>query len=211
MAFSEFKNLKQVLQQYPLKIKTEEFLPEVRQELPEWFLDNLKFLSHWQGHHQSEAFFCEGFIFPFLQHAWQRHPHLALWSHQKITYDNQLFGEPDYLISAWRDEVISELINTPLLAVAEAKRQDFDSGWGQCLAAQIACQKINQNDNLTVYGIVSTGIIWEFGKLEGNTFTRHSLSYTISEPSRVFGLLDHLFAECEKMSSSEVGRVTVNA
>ena len=78
MAFSEFKTLKQILQKYPLKWRTEEFLPEIHLELPEWFLDNLKFLSHWQGPHQSEAFFCESFIFPFLQQTWKRHPTLAL-------------------------------------------------------------------------------------------------------------------------------------
>jgi hypothetical protein len=198
MSFSEFKTLKQVLQQYPLKLRIEEFLPEVRLELPDWFLDNLKFISHWQGPHQSEAFFCESLIFPFLQHTWKRHPQLVVWSHQTLTYDNQLFGEPDYLISVWRDEVISTLINAPLLAVVEAKRQDFDSGWGQCLAAMIACQKINQNGNITVYGIVSTGLVWEFGKLENDTFTRHSLSYASSDPSKVFGLLDYLFTECDK-------------
>jgi hypothetical protein len=198
MDFGEFKSIKQVLQKYPLKLRTEEFLPEVLLELPEWFLQNLKFLLRKQGPQQSEAFFCESFIFPFLQQTWTRHEKLMLWSHQALVYDTQLSGEPDYFLSGWHDEAISELINTPLLAVAEAKRQDFEFGWGQCLAEMIACQKINQNDNVTVYGIVSTGILWEFGKLESNIFTKHLLSYAISEPQKIFGLLDYLFTACEK-------------
>jgi len=113
-------------------------------------------------------------------------------------YDN-LFGEPDYFVSVWtEEEVIDKLVNKPLLAVAEAKKQDFEGGWAQCLAELIACQKINADEQLTVYGIVSTGIIWEFGKLKKNVFTRDLLSYTIADPQRVFGILDFVFMECEK-------------
>jgi hypothetical protein len=42
-------------------------------------------------------------------------------------------------------------------------KQDFEGGWAQCVAEMIACQKLNQNDHLTVYGVVSTGILWDFG------------------------------------------------
>jgi hypothetical protein len=35
MAFGEFKSLKQVLQLYPLKMRTARFLPEVQLEVPE--------------------------------------------------------------------------------------------------------------------------------------------------------------------------------
>ncbi len=198
MAFSEFKTIKHVLQQYPLKIRRANFLPAVQLELPEWFQENLSFSLERQCPLPSEALVCESLIFPFLQQAWKPHKKLMLWSHQSLVYDNQLFGEPDYFITAWRDEVMMDLVSTPLLAVTEAKRQDFDSGWGQCLAEMIACQKINQNDHLTVYGIVSTGITWEFGKLETNIFTKHLLSYSISDPSKIFGLLDYLFTACEQ-------------
>jgi len=198
MAFSNFKNIQQVIQKYPLRIKREGFLPDTLIELPAWFLENINFSLKRQPAHTSEAFLCESFIFPFLQQVWKRHDTLALWSHQSLAYDDELFGEPDYFVSAWRDEVIEKLINTPLLAVAEAKKQDFDEGWGQCLAEMIACQKMNQDDNITVYGIVSTGLFWEFGKLEANNFTKHPLSYSISEPQKVFGNLDFVFAACEK-------------
>jgi len=62
----------------------------------------------------------------------------------------------------------------------------------------MACQKLNQDDHLTVYGIVSTGITWEFGKLEQEIFTQHTLSYSVMDPKKVFGVLDYLFSECEK-------------
>ncbi|MBC8235885.1 hypothetical protein H8E77_40590 [bacterium] len=199
MPFSNFKSIEQVIQLYPLQIKRERFLPGVQLELPALFMENLNFSLERQAVQESEVFFRESFIFPFLQQAWKRHPKLKLWVKQTLKYDDNLFGEPDYFVSVWtEEEVIDKLVNKPLLAVAEAKKQDFEGGWAQCLAELIACQKMNADEQLTVYGIVSTGIIWEFGKLKKNVFTRDPLSYTIADPQRVFGILDFVFMECEK-------------
>ncbi|OQY43652.1 MAG: hypothetical protein DRR08_28870 [Candidatus Parabeggiatoa sp. nov. 2] len=202
MAFSHFKNVGQVIEQYPLRYKRERFLPDVSIALSALFLENIDFSLDKQTENENEFFFRESLIFPFLQQAWKHHNRLKLWSHQSLAYDDKLCGEPDYFISVWRDEVIDKWINTPLLAVAEAKKQDFEGGWGQCLAAMLACQKINQDENLTVYGIVSTGMFWEFGKLLQNTFIKHSFSYSIAEPQKVLGNLDYVFAECEKQIQS---------
>lgn len=85
------------------------------------------------------------------------------------------------------------LIKTPLLAVFEAKRQDFDEGWGQCLAAMLACQKINDDEHLAVYGIVSSGLVGEFGKLEAQCFTKEPLAHSIDNPQKLAGMLDYVF------------------
>jgi len=197
--FSDFENIEQVIAKYPLEIKQERFLPEdVSKELPEWFSNNLSFLLDMKSVDENEAFLSEGFVFPFLQQAWQQHRKLKLWSHRALSYDSELYGEPDYLISALPEGVVERLVTKPLLAVTEAKKEDFTKGWGQCLSGMIACQKLNQRVDITVYGIVSTGIIWEFGKLEGNIFVKHSLPYSISEPGQVLGLIDFVFSECEK-------------
>ena len=68
----------------------------------------------------------------------------------------------------------------------------------QCVAARLACQKINADDHLTVYSIVSSGLFWEFGKLEEHTFTKHLLSYAMSDPQKVYGLVESIFAACEE-------------
>lgn len=198
MAFSDFQSIEQVIKKYPLKVVQEQFLPEVEVELPDWLMENLKFSLDMKSVDENEAFFTESFIYPFLQQVWKQHRRLKIWSHRTINYNSDLFGEPDYLISALVDEVTDKLITRPLLAVTEAKKEDFTKGWGQCLAEMLACQRINGNENLVIYGVVSTGIFWEFGKLEGQVFTKHSLSYSINEPKKVFGLLEYIFAECEK-------------
>jgi hypothetical protein len=198
MKFSDFQSIEQVLAKYPLSVRQERFLPEVRVELSSLFLENLSFALDTKAVDESETFFSESLIFPFLQQAWKRHRRLKLWSHKSLALDGELIGEPDYLVSAQMEGVIDRLINKPLLAVAEAKKEDFTKGWAQCLAEMIACQKINQNAEIVVYGIVSTGMVWEFGKLTGNVFVKHPLAYSINEPERVLGLLDFIFAECEK-------------
>ncbi|MEZ4729487.1 MAG: hypothetical protein R3E79_20340 [Caldilineaceae bacterium] len=204
MAFSDFKTVEQVISKYPLAIKRERFLPDVRQESPAWFITNLNFALASQAAQETEQYFRESFIFPFLQLVWQQHTQLKLWINRAITVNDLLYGEADYLVSHWiQDKPITQLVNTPLLAVAEAKRQDFDAGWGQCLAEMIACQKMNKNNDFTVYGIVSTGQAWEFGKLYGDTFTRDPLTYTIVDPDRIYGILNFVFSECESQLNKD--------
>jgi hypothetical protein len=198
MKFSDFQSIEQVLAKYPLNVRQERFLPEVRVEPPSLFLENLSFSLDMKAVDESETFFSESFIFPFLLQAWKRHRRLKLWSHKTLALDSELVGEPDYLVSAQIEGVIDRLINKPLLAVTEAKKEDFTKGWAQCLAEMVACQRVNQNEDMVIYGIVSTGIFWEFGKLTGKVFTKHTLAYSINEPEKVLGLLDFIFSECEK-------------
>jgi hypothetical protein len=54
-----------------------------------------------------------------------------------------------------------------------AKKDDFEGGCAQCLLEMYTIQKMNGNPDITVFGIVSNGDNWEFGKLEGNLFTEN--------------------------------------
>lgn len=198
MAFREFKSVDAVLAEYPLGVRQGAVLPEVRLEVPDYLLDNLRFSLSIRTPSESEAFYTENFVYPLLQLVWKRYPRLHVWSHRPLTGDARLTGEPDYLISVAPGEVADRLVRHPLLAVAEAKRQDFDEGWGQCLAAMLACRALNADRPLTVYGIVSTGLVWEFGKLDGQVFTRQPTAYSLSDPALVHGLLDAAFAACDR-------------
>ncbi|MBC8228118.1 hypothetical protein H8E77_01055 [bacterium] len=198
MPFSGFKNINMVLEKYPLKIKREKFLPDTMLELPDWFIENLNFSIEKRQINENEFFYCEAFIYPFLQEAWKRHPKLQLWSHQSIYYSDELSGEPDYLLSYIPDEVIRNLINKPFLTIVEAKKENFTEGWGQCLAELIACQYINDDEHITVYGIVTSGELWQFGKLKENVFTEHTLPASIDNPGKIMGILDYIWGECEK-------------
>jgi hypothetical protein len=208
MSYSSFQNIDQVLDKYPLKYEKRDFLPETVAEIPDYLRKTIKFSLEMEAAHENEAFYAESLIFPLLQLAWMKHTKLKLWSHRPLNYDEVLFGEPDYLLSVWPQGVTRSLLTKPLLAVAEAKRDDFEKGWGQCLAEMIACQKLNEKETIPVYGVVTNGLLWQFGKLEGNQFTLHTYPYGISDLPKVFGILQYIFAECEKQAVAETTEFT---
>jgi hypothetical protein len=198
MTFSNFQTVGQVISKYPLKMEQGSFLPEVTAELPSLVLENIRFALEERSREDNEAFLAETLIVPLLLQAWKEHRKLKLWSHRTISYDNELVGEPDYLIAAKPEGITDRFLVTPMLAIVEAKKEDFDKGWGQCLIGMLTCQKINADDDLPIYGIVSNGLAWEFGKLEGKVLTQHPAPYAISDPEKVLGLINFVFAECEK-------------
>ena len=198
MKFSDFKSVEDVLTQYPLGTVKAQFLPNVEFSPSALFIEDLNFTLSMQTSVESEMFYREGFIFPFMQQVWKRHPELKVWINRKLAYKEELTGEPDYFISALPKGPTRDPVGKPLLAVAEAKQEDFIAGWGQFLAEMIACQKINADEHITIYGIVSAGEFWQFGKLEKETFTRNITAYTVHDPAKLLGVLDYLFDQCEK-------------
>ena len=93
---------------------------------------------------------------------------LKVWKEAALSTDT-LTGVADYLVAPHR-----EYMATPLLCVAEAKKDDFAKGRIQCLAEMAACRWNNQQRgyDLDVYGIVSNGQAWQFYKQaqSGETF-----------------------------------------
>ena len=77
--------------------------------------------------------------------------------------------------------------------MVEAKKNDFEQGWGQCLAELVAAQKINADSESPVYGIVSDGILWQFGCLLGDTFTRNRTSFNVDDLSMLFHAIHTVF------------------
>ncbi len=207
MAFTDYKSIEQVLQKESVRILNDSFLPEhLTKDLPEWFLDDITFALSTKSSQENEVFYEEFFIVPFLKEMWKQHRRIKVWSHVYIKYDDDLCGNPDYLISSLREENTYEVLSTPLLAVIQAKQQNFIAGWGQCLAAMLACQKINAERpeqagaGPPVYGIVSTGEVWEFGKLEGQTLRKYPAPISIATPAQLAGVLDYIFSECERVT-----------
>ena len=70
-------------------------------------------------------------------------------------------GIPDYII-AKSSPLGKEVMDMPMLVMIEAKKDDFDEGWGQCLAQLNLAQQLN-HQAFRVYGIVSNGEVWQFG------------------------------------------------
>ncbi len=109
-------------------------------------------------------------------------------------------GTPDYFI-ATKSELGMTVVGIPLIILVEAKKNDFEQGWGQCLAELVAAQKINDAPDVPVYGIVSDGERWQFGQLVDDSFTQNRTTFSIDNLPALFGAINAVF----KAASEAVG------
>ena len=151
----------------------------------------------------SEYAACETFIYPILREVWKTYKeYFMLWSHHSLNYDEKLSGIPDYIL-AKRSPLGKVVFEKPFFVVVEAKRDNFTEGWGQCLAELVAMQKINSQPEQILFGIVSNGIRWEFGKLKNNLFTKNLKGYSIETLDTLFAIINSLFQECKMQVLAE--------
>lgn len=82
-------------------------------------------------------------------------------------------------------------MNFPVISVVEAKNDNIKSGLAQCAAAMIASRIFNeQKGNLinTIYGIVTTGSIWKFLKLNDALYI-DVREYYIEQLGKIMGII----------------------
>lgn len=193
MSFNQYKNIAQVLGDFPLSYQEENFIQEKLLSLDTYFINRFELLIREGIVFNSEYAICESIIFPILTEIWQKYrDNLLIWSHQPLNYDEKLSGVPDYIV-AKRSSRGKVILDSPYLILVEAKKDNFEEGWGQCLAELVAAQKLNNQPNQVLHGIVSNGKIWEFGKLEEGNFIKNIQEYSISNLERLFGALNYIF------------------
>lgn len=54
----------------------------------------------------------------------------------------------------------------------------------------MGAQKINNNAKQSVYGIVTDGNLWQFGKLYVDLFTKNKKNYTMDNMQELYGALE---------------------
>lgn len=116
---------------------------------------------------------------------------ISVFSGEEFNVDSEvgLNGTCDFLISRSPEQLA---IEAPVLAIVEAKKEDLKRGMGQCLAAMVAVQRFNQNEQqaiASVYGSVSTGTAWRFLKLEASTVTVDLTDYPVPPVEKILGIL----------------------
>jgi len=204
MAFSDFKAIPDVQEKFKITYATDDLLGTEEIVNPsDQFLSELEFSMKYIDVYASEGARCENVIYPILREVYKGYADTyALWVKKPLTYDDTLSGTPDYFIST-RSELGILTVGTPLIILVEAKKNDFEQGWGQCLAELVAAQKINDDPDTPVYGIVSDGERWQFGKLTGDAFTRHKTSFSIDNIPTLFGAINAVF---KAASTAPVGQ-----
>jgi hypothetical protein len=192
MAYGTFKSVEEVAKKFDIEVSDKvTFIDEKAIKVLEVLLSMIEKNLKNDTNYVSEFAICETIIRPILDIVVENYP-LRVWSHISYNVDKEkgLIGEPDYLITP-KNKYGG--MARPALCVIEAKKDNFDEGWTQALAEMVASSILGAT---TSYSIVTTGVLWQFGKLDNNIFTRDpkSLSAT-TDLQRVFNTINWLFNE----------------
>jgi hypothetical protein len=196
MPFASYSSAADVARAHHILIRSEPFVEPLPTTLSPAFRDELTFTLTEVPTSSSEPSACETLIYPLLREVWKPWRHtLTLWSHEPIHYDADLTGTPDYMV-ARRSPYGPFVTDMPYLLVVEAKRDDYLRGWGQCLAALVACQKINKVPGQTLYGMTTNGRAWEMGRLTGSAFTTDTRPFSLADLDTLAAAVNYLMAQC---------------
>ncbi len=198
MSYGKFNTYEEVATRFKIKLIEESFTQEVAIKVPEGLFDFIDDNLRIKRSYISENAICENIISPILSIIAKQNQ-IPLWSHVRFDVNDEdgLVGVPDFLIAPASD--IGTTFTQPIICVAEAKKENFNEGWAQALAEMIAAQHFNQTPEKDIYGIVTTGLFWQFGKLNQNYFTQEVISYSAVENlQRLFNVLNGILIEAKK-------------
>ena len=105
---------------------------------------------------------------------------------------NQLLGLSgfcDYILSRSPEQFY---IQAPVIMLVEAKNENIKGGLGQCIAEMVAARLFNEQKELeveTILGVVTTGQIWRFLKLQNTNVLIDKNDYYINQIERILGIL----------------------
>ena len=127
-------------------------------------------------------------LFELREHFEER---VSLFSGIEFNVDAKdgLVGVCDFLVSLSPDQLD---LAAPVIVLVEAKNLDMKLGLGQCVAEMLAAQRFNAekgNNINAVYGATTTGIDWQFLKLEEKRLYLDMSTYTIERCDRILGIL----------------------
>ncbi len=134
MAFATYKTIESVITTHQVRYVEESFIEEIPLEIPEFFRQDLQIVMRDGVTDSSEFAICENLIYPVLKQVWKGYRDLfILWSHHSLTYDKDLYGFPEYILAS-RSPLGKVVFAQPYLLLVEAKQDDFEQAWGQCIA-----------------------------------------------------------------------------
>jgi hypothetical protein len=106
-----------------------------------------------------------------------------------VDFEKGLNGICDFIISLSPEQLF---ISAPVITLVEAKNDNIKSGLGQCVAEMIAAQLFNEregNEIQPIYGVVTTGELWKFLKLEGKLVSIDLSNYPVGNANKILGIL----------------------
>ncbi|TAG96162.1 MAG: hypothetical protein EAZ09_06950 [Oscillatoriales cyanobacterium] len=193
MAYSDF-TLRKVKQSFGLtSVEGGRFLPEIEPIAPSAILAGLLADTvPWAIAVGTEKAKSELIIAPTLLEVKRLlNREISVFSGTDFTVDTAagLNGVCDFLISRSPEQFE---IEAPAVVLVEAKKDNINSGLGQCIAEMVAAQRFNEINNNSIpiiYGSVTTGTAWRFMKLEGQIVTIDVRDYPFPPVETILSML----------------------
>lgn len=116
---------------------------------------------------------------------------ISLFSGIDFNVDEEkgLKGACDFIISLSDKQLYLE---APVIALVEAKKENIIQGVPQCIAEMKAAQIFNEKRKSgidTIFGVVTTGIQWQFLRLVDDLVSLDLDQYYIKELGKILGIL----------------------
>ncbi|NEP48815.1 MAG: hypothetical protein F6K65_08255 [Moorea sp. SIO3C2] len=199
MSYSEFKSIAEVCNRFELNIDESQnlFTDIAPVEVSELLQQILKRNIPLANAINTEKARSELLIAPTLLEIREIfHNEVGFFSGSEFNIDSELGlnGYCDFILTASRE--IYE-IHRPVVTLVEAKNENIKGGLAQCIAEMVAAQRFNEreNVNLPIFGAVTTGLIWQFLRLEGVLVWIDLQEYYIRDTAKLLGILSHPFQE----------------
>jgi len=106
-----------------------------------------------------------------------------------VAPERGLHGVCDYMLSGVPEQLV---VSAPALMIVEAKNDNIKAGFAQCITEMIAAQLFNQREGTdlrAIYGVVSTGSIWKFLKLEDRMVFVDLPEYYLESVDKILAVL----------------------
>lgn len=195
MAYSNF-TLRQVKRQFGLTEQRESLFPGAAPVLPgSWLLETLSLTRDSALISEKER--SEMLVVPVLiELRRQNSTAIGLYSGAFLDVDaaQGLNGDGwplpcDFILTRGTQNYT---LDTPIFCVVEAKKNDVEGAFGQCVAQLIGARFYNEQDGKAtpeLYGCVTTGLEWKFLHLSGSIIRIDLDFYFINELPQSLGAL----------------------
>ncbi len=200
MAYTDFKTLAQVEKELKVNIKqASKLYVDIKPiELSSWFIETMDLSYDLAININTEAARQSLIVDNVLIELKKKLPiSLFIKKYFNVDASKGLTGNPDGLVCNHLDELE---IKAPVIVLVEAKNNDINLGFPQCIAEMIAAALFNNKANIvrnTIYGVVTDGISWRFIKLNDNTVTIDRHTYPFHGGCKIIAILKSFILDNE--------------
>lgn len=146
-------------------------------------------------HLTSEKIKSEAIVFPIMAELKRKNKDkITIFSGERLDADDSigLVGECDFIISNKPDLLEVE---SPILSVIEAKRDNLNLGIAQCAAQMVGSNIFNKKKNYpmdVLYGCVTNADDWQFLQLKNNIITLDTNKYYFNQIEEILGIFQSI-------------------